>query len=93
MVITRHALRNALIPVATIVGVEMGYLLGGAVIVEDVFALPGIGRLTLNAIGQRDYALIQGVALFIAVNFIVINLVVDFIYVAADPRISYASKS
>lgn len=89
-VITRHSLRNALIPIVTIVGVEAGYLLGGTVIVEEIFALPGIGRLTLNAIAQRDYALIQGVALFIAFNFVLINLVVDFLYVVVDPRITYA---
>jgi peptide/nickel transport system permease protein len=69
----------------------MGYLLGGAVIVERIFSLPGLGRLTLNAISQRDYALIQGATLFIAVNFVAINLIVDLIYAAIDPRISYAS--
>ncbi len=92
VVISRHALRNALIPVVTIAGVEMGYLLGGTIIVEEIFALPGIGRLTLNAISQRDYALIQGLALFVAFNFVLINLVVDFLYVAIDPRVSYAEK-
>ncbi|NLX08298.1 MAG: ABC transporter permease [Chloroflexi bacterium] len=90
-VITRHALRNALIPVVTLTGVELGYLLGGAVIIEQIFALPGLGRLALNAISQRDYALIQGATLFIAVNFVVINLVVDLIYAVVDPRISYGS--
>jgi len=90
-VITRHALRNAMIPVVTLAGVELGYLLGGAVIVEQIFALPGLGRLTLNAISQRDYALIQGATLFIAINFVVINLVVDLIYAVVDPRISYGS--
>ena len=89
-VINRHALRNALIPVVTITGVELGYLLGGTVIVEDIFSLPGIGRLVFNAISQRDYALVQGVALFVAVNFVIVNLVVDVIYTAIDPRISYA---
>ncbi len=92
-VIVRHALRNALIPVVTLVGVELGYLLGGAVIIEQVFALPGIGRLALNAISQRDYALIQGATLFIACNFVVINLVVDLIYAVIDPRISYAKHN
>ena len=87
-VITRHALRNALIPVVTLTGVELGYLLGGAVIIEQIFALPGLGRLALNAISQRDYALIQGATLFIAVNFVMINLVVDLIYAVVDPRIS-----
>ena len=88
-VLFQHALRNAVIPVVTLAGVELGYLLGGAVIVEQIFALPGVGRLTLNAISQRDYALIQGSTLFIAVNFVVINLIVDLIYAAVDPRISY----
>jgi peptide/nickel transport system permease protein len=91
IVIRRHALRNALIPVVTLIGVEFGYLLGGAFIVEQIFALPGIGRLTVNAISQRDYALVQGVTLFIAVNFVIINLVVDLIYAVLDPRVSYAS--
>ncbi len=91
-VVVRHALPNALIPVVTLAGVELGYLLGGAVIVEKIFALPGLGRLTLNAISQRDYALIQGATLFIAMNFVVINLVVDLIYAVIDPRISYASQ-
>jgi peptide/nickel transport system permease protein len=93
LVVRRHALRNALIPVVTIVGVEMGYLLGGTVIVEEIFALPGIGRLVFNAISQRDYALVQGIALFVAFNFIVINLLADLIYTAIDPRISYAQKT
>ena len=85
----RDALRNSLIPVITLIGVEMGYLLGGAFIVEQIFALPGIGRLTVNAISQREYALVQGVTLFIALNFVIINLVVDLLYAAIDPRISY----
>lgn len=89
----RHALRNALIPVITITGVELGYLLGGTVIVEEIFALPGIGRLVFNAISQRDYALVQGIALFVAVNFVIINLAVDLIYTTVDPRISYATKT
>ncbi len=93
VVIFRHALRNALIPVVTLVGVEMGYLLGGAVIIEQIFSLPGIGRLTVNAISQREYALVQGVTLFIALNFVVINLVVDVLYAALDPRIAYDSKA
>lgn len=91
-IMLRHALRNALIPIVTLVGVETGYLLGGTVIVEEIFTLPGIGRLAYNAISQRDYALIQGVTLFIALNFVVINLVVDFIYTLLDPRISYAKQ-
>ena len=86
-VVWRHALPNALIPVVTLSGVEFGYLLGGAVIVEQIFALPGLGRLVLDAITQRDYALVQGSVLFIAFNFLVVNLLVDLAYVALDPRI------
>jgi peptide/nickel transport system permease protein len=93
LVVRRHALRNALIPLVTIVGVETGYLLGGTIIVEEIFSLPGIGRLVLNAISQRDYALVQGVALFIAINFVVINLITDLVYTAVDPRISYAESA
>jgi peptide/nickel transport system permease protein len=92
-VVLRHALRNALIPVITLVGIEMGYLLGGTFIVEHLYALPGLGRLTVNAISQREYALVQGSVLFIAVNFVIINLLVDFIYAAVDPRISYDRRS
>lgn len=90
-VIWRHALPNALIPVVTLSGVEFGYLLGGAVIVEQVFALPGLGRLVLDAITQRDYALVQGTVLFIAANFMVLNLLVDLGYAALDPRIRLGS--
>ena len=91
-VIWRHALPNALIPVLTLSGVEFGYLLGGAVIVEQIFALPGLGRVVLDAILQRDYALVQGVVLFIAFNFLLVNLLVDLAYAAIDPRIRYGGR-
>lgn len=91
-VIWHHALPNALIPVVTLSGVEFGYLLGGAVIVEQIFALPGLGRLTLDAIGQRDYALVQGSVLFIAFNFLIVNLLVDLAYAALDPRIRLGAR-
>lgn len=91
-VIWHHALPNALIPVVTLSGVEFGYLLGGAVIVEQIFALPGLGRLVLDAITQRDYALVQGTVLFIAFNFLLINLLVDLAYVALDPRIRLGGR-
>jgi len=91
-VVWRHALPNALIPVVTLSGVEFGYLLGGAVIVEQIFALPGLGRLVLDAITQRDYALVQGTVLFVAFNFLVVNLLVDLAYVALDPRIRLGSR-
>jgi peptide/nickel transport system permease protein len=80
-------LPNALIPVVTLSGVEFGYLLGGAVIVEQIFALPGLGRLVLEAITQRDYALVEGSVLFVALNFMVLNLMVDLVYAALDPRV------
>ncbi|MBB6261865.1 peptide/nickel transport system permease protein [Paenochrobactrum gallinarii] len=86
-VIWRHALPNALIPVVTLCGVEFGYLLGGAVLVEQIYALPGLGRMVLEAILQRDYAMVQGAVLFIAFNFMIVNLLVDLAYVALDPRI------
>jgi len=91
-VVWRHALPNALIPVVTLSGIEFGYLLGGAVIVEQIFALPGLGRLVLEAIAQRDYALVQGSVLFIALNFMIVNLLVDLAYVALDPRIRLAGR-
>ncbi len=92
-VIIRHALWNALIPVVTLIGIEMGYLLGGTFIVEQLFALPGLGRLLVNAISQREYALVQGAVLFVALNFVIINLIVDVIYSVIDPRISYGSHT
>ena len=88
-VIYRHCLKNALIPVITIVGIETGYLFGGAVIVESVFALPGVGRLLLDAIGQRDYAVVQGTILLIAFSFVLVNLLTDLAYAWVNPRIRY----
>lgn len=88
-VIVGHCLKNALIPVITIVGLETGYLFGGAIIVEQVFALPGIGLLLLNGISQRDYAVVQGTIIFIAFNFVMINLLVDVAYAWVNPRIRY----
>lgn len=86
-VLTRHAMRNMLIPVITVVGIQLGNLLGGAVIVETVFGWPGIGRLLVDAIFQRDYPLVQASILFITTTFILINLLVDISYVYLDPRI------
>ncbi len=88
-IVRGHLLRNALIPIITLVGFEAGYLFGGAVIVEDVFALPGLGRLLLSAISQRDYALVQGTVIFIAFNFVLVNLLADIAYTFANPRIRY----
>ena len=89
LVVGRHALKNALIPVVTVIGLQMGLLLGGAVLTEIVFAWPGVGRLMVDAILARDYPVIQGVVLAIAGMFILVNLVVDIIYVYLDPRIRY----
>jgi peptide/nickel transport system permease protein len=89
-VVLHHALRNALIPVVTVVGLEFGALLGGAVITETIFAWPGIGRLAIRSIVQRDYPVVQGVVLMIAVIRIVASLVVDVLYAIIDPRIRYA---
>jgi ABC-type dipeptide/oligopeptide/nickel transport system permease component len=86
-VLTRHAMRNMLIPVVTVIGIQLGNLLGGAVIVETVFGWPGIGRLLVDAIFQRDYPLVQAAILFITATFILINLLVDISYVYLDPRI------
>ena len=91
-VVWRHALPNALIPIVTLTGVEFGYLLGGAVLVEQIFALPGLGRTILVAILQRDYALVEGGTLFVALNFMIVNLLVDLAYAALDPRIRLDSR-
>ena len=82
-----HALRNALIPVVTVAGVQLGYIVGGIVVVEDVFTLPGVGRLLLDAIFQRDYPVVQGVILLLASGFMALNLAVDLLYAVLDPRL------
>ncbi len=87
VVIRGHVLRNALIPVVTVLGLQLGTLIGGAVITEYVFALPGVGRLVVDAVFARDYPLVQGVILLIALGFIVSNLLVDLLYGYIDPRI------
>ena len=84
-----HALRNALIPAVTLAGLQFGALLGGAVIVETVFSRQGIGRLAVNAILAKDYAVVQGVVLFVAAAYVLVNLLVDLLYVFIDPRIRY----
>jgi len=89
LVLYRHALRNALIPVVTVAGVQVGYLLGGAVIIEQIFALPGLGTLVLNGISQRDYPVVQAGMLFIAASFVLVNLAVDVLYAYLDPKIHY----
>lgn len=83
----RHVLHNSLIPVVTIVGIQFGYLLGGTIIVEEIFALPGMGRLVLTGISQREFAVVQSSVLVIAAMFVIVNLIVDLIYARIDPRV------
>jgi len=91
-VLCRHALRNALLPVITIVGLQIGTLLGGTVVIETVFAWPGLGFFTYQAMLQRDYPVIMGSLLLYATSYLLINLLTDLAYVAADPRIAYARE-
>ena len=86
-VLYRHALRNALIPFTTSVGIMTGYLLGGAIVVEQVFAIPGLGRLILGAIAERNYPLLQATILVVTVGFVLVNFAVDMLYLAIDPRV------
>jgi peptide/nickel transport system permease protein/oligopeptide transport system permease protein len=88
-VIFGHALKNTLIPIVTVVGLSIGGLLGGAVITENIFGLPGVGRLAIDAINNRDYPMIQGTVLLVATTFVLVNLIVDVLYVYVDPRIRY----
>jgi peptide/nickel transport system permease protein len=88
-VINKHALKNALLPVVTVVGLELGHLLGGAVVVETVFAWPGVGLLAVQAVLGRDYPIVQAVIIISALIFVVTNLLIDLLYTWLDPRISY----
>ncbi|HWQ27931.1 MAG TPA: ABC transporter permease, partial [Dehalococcoidia bacterium] len=88
-VITRHAMKNALIPVVTVVGLQLPFLIGGAVIIENIFSIPGTGRYLLAAIQGLDYTVVQGVVLIIAIAVVVSNLLVDLTYAYLDPRIRY----
>jgi peptide/nickel transport system permease protein len=90
VVVSRHALRNALIPILTVGGLQFGLLLGGAILTETIFSWPGLGRLLYNAVLARDYPVVQGGTLLIAATFAVINLVVDILYAVANPKIRYA---
>jgi peptide/nickel transport system permease protein len=87
--VLRHAFRNSLIPVVTIIGLQFGAVLTGAVITETVFAWPGIGRLLIQSIGFRDYPLVQGCILLIAVTYVAVNLLTDLLYGVLDPRIRF----
>jgi peptide/nickel transport system permease protein len=88
-VLLRHALRNALIPIITVLGLQMGFLLGGVVITEQIFGLPGLGWTLLNGVYQRDYPVVQGTVMVFAVTFVLVNLLVDLLYTYLDPRIRY----
>jgi peptide/nickel transport system permease protein len=90
-VVTRHALKNALLSVVTVLGLQLGALLGGSIVIEQVFGWPGLGRLSLAAIQQRDYGVVQGVVLFVATAFVLVNFAVDLLYLYLDPRIRYGS--
>lgn len=92
VVINRHALKNALIPIVTVIGLQFGYLLGGAVLTETIFSWPGVGRLMVDAIRQRDYPVVQGGVLLLALTFSVVNLFVDILYAYIDPRIKAQYK-
>jgi peptide/nickel transport system permease protein len=84
-----HALKNSMIPVITVIGLNFGFLLGGTIITEQVFAINGVGRLMIDAIAARDFPMVQGSVLLVATLFVLVNLLVDIIYVFIDPRISY----
>ncbi len=92
LVVIRHALRNVLIPAITVIGLSLGALLGGAVVTETVFTLPGMGRLVVQSIARRDFPVIQGAVMLIAIFYVLANLIVDVLYVYLDPRIRYGSK-
>lgn len=88
-VVMRHAMKNALIPIMTVFGLQLGWLLGGSVVVESVFSWPGLGRLMIDSIGVRDNTVVQAALLFFALSFILINLVIDILYAVVDPRIRF----
>jgi peptide/nickel transport system permease protein len=90
LVVRKHALRNALVPVVTIIGLQTGRLFGGAVVVETIFSIPGVGRLAVDSIYFRDFPMVQGVVLVLALAVVLANLVTDILYGYIDPRIRYA---
>jgi peptide/nickel transport system permease protein len=89
VVLLRHALKNALIPTITVAGLQVGYLMGGAVLAETVFARPGLGRLLVDSIARRDIPVVQTIIMLLSVTFVLVNLIVDLLYVKLDPRIQY----
>jgi peptide/nickel transport system permease protein len=88
-ILRRHALRNALMPVVTVIGLEFAFLIGGLVVTEQVFNLNGIGKLIVDAIAQRDYTLIQGLLLLVATAYVLVNFLTDLLYAWIDPRVAY----
>ena len=89
MTIIRHAFRNASIPIVTLVGMQIGILMGGTVVIEQIFSIPGLGQYLLTGIFQRDFPIVEGTVLFMAVIYVVINLLVDILYTYIDPHITY----
>jgi len=89
MVVYRHALRNALIPVVTVLGLQVGTLLGGTVVIETIFAWPGVGRYAIQGIMGKDFPVVQGAVLALALGFVVVNILVDVLYCVIDPRVTY----
>ena len=88
-VVIRHAVKNALIPVVSLIGLQLPILVGGAVIMENIFNLPGLGRLLLNALDDRDYPMVSGINLLFATGVVGINLLIDLVYAVLDPRVRY----
>ena len=88
-IMVKHVLRNALVPIVTVLGLTTALMIGGAVVTETVFGLPGVGNLVVNAVLRRDYPVIQGALLVIAVIYVVINFLVDLLYMLVDPRVKY----
>ncbi len=88
-VVSKHALRNAMLPTVTVIGLQVGLLMGGAIITETIFAWPGVGQIAYDSINRRDYAMIQGVVLYGALLFVLVNLLVDILYAVLDPRVRY----
>lgn len=91
-VIIRHALKNAMIPIITVVGLQFGHLLGGTVVIETVFGRPGIGRIAVNSILERDFPVVQGIVLVSAVTYVLVNFLVDLAYAWVDPRLRFGSR-
>jgi peptide/nickel transport system permease protein len=91
-VVAGHVMQNAAVPIVTVMGLQLGYVLGGAVIIEQIFALPGVGRMTLNAVMERNYPVIQGAVLLIALIFMLVNILTDSLYAVLDPRVRLSGR-